>query len=123
MENILIMGVSEAHHKSKSSVLADEIWCYKNPNQTVDYQDGEYKSWLHSIPCFLDVVIEAGLGDLEVIFELPTPLGGYIDIALIGSSLKAACVESGRVLILAHFLFSVFISPQTRFVNLDHSLL
>lgn len=100
MDNILIMRVDEAYEKSKTSVLAEEIWKHKHLGESVDENDREYVSWLNSIPHFLEVAVKAGLGDLDVAFELHTPLGDYIDVALIGKSLSSNEDEFGRLLIV-----------------------
>lgn len=100
MENILVMGVAEAYEKSKSSALADAVWNHKHPGEAVDRYDREYISWLNSTPHFLEAAVNAGLGNLDVVFELPTPLGDYIDVVLAGKSLNAEKGESGRLLIV-----------------------
>jgi uncharacterized protein len=100
MENILIMGVAEAYEKSKSSELAKDIWNHKHPGEEVNANDREYVSWLNSTPHFLKAAVNAGLGNLDVVFELPTPLGDYIDVALVGKSYNLNENEFGRLLIV-----------------------
>ncbi len=100
MENILLMKVGEAYEKSKSSVLADTIWSHKHPNESVDSDDREYVSWLNSTSFFLRAAVNAGLSNLDVVFELPTPLGDYIDVALLGNTRVPNGDEFGRLLIV-----------------------
>lgn len=100
MRNTLIMKVSDAFEKSKGSDLANEIWVYKHGNEEIDKEDREYVSWLNSTPCFLEAVIEAGLENLDVAFEVPTPLGDYIDVVLMGNSNNPGDNENGRLLIV-----------------------
>lgn len=108
MENIFAMKVADAYRKSapspltngRSSVLADEIWAHRHPGESVDRSNSEYRSWLNSTPHFLSAAVMAGLGDLDVVFELPTPLGDYIDAALMGKSAEPAEGEAGRLLIV-----------------------
>lgn len=99
MENILAMKVSDAYNKCSNS-LADEIWNYKHPGEPVDKQDREYVSWVNSIPYIIKAAVDANLNNLDVIFELPTPLGDYIDVALVGNSLSPADDEYGRLLVV-----------------------
>lgn len=87
MEQILCMSVKEAYEKCKnnSRQLADEIWKYKHPEESIDMQDSEYVSWNRSTPYMIKAAMKAGLEDLDMVFELPTPLGDYIDAAIIGT--------------------------------------
>ena len=87
MENLLYMKVDEAYKKSKSNILADEIWRYKNPNIPVDVEDKEYLSWRNSLPKFLECAYEANLHDVYVIFEMKTPISNKaMDVVLVGQS-------------------------------------
>lgn len=99
MKNILAMKVSDAYNKCNTYSLADEIWSYKHPREPVDKQNREYVSWVNSIPYILKAAVDADLGNLDVIFELPTPLGDYIDVALAGNSLYPDD-EYGRLLVV-----------------------
>ncbi len=100
MTNTLIMNVSLALRKSKSKDLADEIWAYKHPGEKIDQEDSEYKSWNKSTRHFLEAAVEAGLENLDVAFEVPTPLGDYIDVVLMGNSNNPEAEEYGRILIV-----------------------
>jgi hypothetical protein len=94
------MKVGEAYEKSWSPDLADTIWSYKHPGEPVDSNDREYASWRNSTRIFLRAAVNAGLSNLDVVFELPTPLGDYIDVAILGSSRGVDGDESGRLLIV-----------------------
>lgn len=100
MDNIFTMKVAEACAKCGSSALADEIWAHRRPGTDVDRDNGEYKSWRNSTPYFLRAALKAGLGDLDAVFELPTPGGDYIDVTLVGKSRRPAPGETGRLLIV-----------------------
>lgn len=86
MENIFSLKVKDAAEKGLE--LADEIWCCKHPGEPVRKDDSEYLSWVRSTPLFLQATIDAGLGDLDAIFEMPTPDGGYVDVVLAGSDCR-----------------------------------
>lgn len=87
MNQILYMSAQEAYMKCRnnSRQLADEIWKYKHLEEEIDTQDSEYISWNRSIPYIVKTVVKAGLENLDMAFELPTPLGDYIDVAIIGT--------------------------------------
>lgn len=82
MENIFTLKVKDA--VAKGQALADDIWQYKHPGEPIQAEDSEYLSWVNSTPRFLKVAMDAGLGELDAIFEMPTPGGGYIDVVLAG---------------------------------------
>lgn len=87
MKELLSMTVGEAYSKSLSSALADEIWGFKNPGESVDESNKEYISWRNSLPCFLECVHLAGLDNLLVVFEMKTPISNKaIDVLLVGKS-------------------------------------
>lgn len=100
MENILAMTVAEALEKSRTNALADEIQRYKERVDTQDQGESQYRSWLNSPRHFLSAAQEAGLGRLHVVFEMPTPVDGYIDILLAGRSLHPGPGEEGRLLVV-----------------------
>lgn len=102
MERILLMSVREAYEKcnSNSACLAKEIWNFKHPDEELDERNREYVSWFKSIPYIISVMMKAGLGNLDVIFELPTPLGDYIDVSVTGKSRIPKEDEFGRLLII-----------------------
>lgn len=99
-EKFLCMKVSDAYEESKSSALADKIWKCKHDGKVCDKADSEYKSWIESPIKFLEAVKQAGLENLEVAFEFPTPSGNYIDYILLGKSKDAKESEFGRILIV-----------------------
>lgn len=84
MENIFTLKVKDA--VAKGQALADDIWLYKHPGEPIQAEDSEYLSWVNSTPRFLKVAMDAGLGELDAIFEMPTPDGGYVDVVLAGSN-------------------------------------
>ena len=87
MENIFSMKVSEAFNKCQTTELANELWNFKNPGESIENRDDdrEYISWINSLPCFLTCAMNAGLEDLNVIFEMKTPISGKsVDVTLIG---------------------------------------
>ena len=86
LNNLLYMKVAEAYELSKSSALADKIWQFKNPNESIDHNNKEYISWINSLPIFLECVHDANLDDLYVVFEMKTPISNKaIDVILLGN--------------------------------------
>lgn len=113
MKELLSMTVGEAYSKSLSSALADEIWGFKNPGESVDESNKEYISWRNSLPCFLECVHLAGLDNLLVVFEMKTPISNKaIDVLLVGKS------ENGENRILLVEL-KQWTSISTKYVNDD----
>lgn len=87
MENLFFLKVKEAHLKSRTDELANEIWNFKHPGEIVNSLDREYISWKNSLPMFLDCVKKAGLDEIYVVFEMKTPISNKaIDILLVGYS-------------------------------------
>ena len=104
--NLLFMKIREAYEAGKKitepgrTELADKIWIFKHPDiPTPDPLDREYVSWAQSTPHILEAAVKAGLQNLDVIFELPTPIGGYIDVTIVGSQSDSP-QERGRILIV-----------------------
>ena len=86
LNNLLYMKVAEAYELSKSSALADKIWQFKNPNESIDHKNQEYISWINSLHIFLEGVHDACLDDLYVVFEMKTPISNKaIDVILLGN--------------------------------------
>ena len=86
MDEIFVLKVKDAF--ARGAKLADDIWAYKHPDESVQKKenDREYISWQNATPRVLQVAMNAGLGDLYAIFEMPTPGGGYVDVMLAGKN-------------------------------------
>ncbi len=87
MDKIFVLKAKEAHQKSRTDELANDIWKYKHPNEEIDYSDREYVSWKNSLPIFLDCLMAAGLDDVYVVFEMKTPISNKaMDVLVLGYS-------------------------------------
>lgn len=53
-------------------------------NSVSVHNEAEYKSWENSLPELIEVLMEANLPNVDVIFEYTTPVGGRIDAIIIG---------------------------------------
>lgn len=113
MKELLSMTVGEAYSKSLSSALAEEIWEFKNPGESVDKKNREYISWRNSLPCFLECAHLAGLDNLLVVFEMKTPISNKaIDVLLVGKSAKG----ENQILLVE---LKQWTSISTKYVNDD----
>ena len=96
MAKLFHYTVHEAYEKCKwyqsedeveRSLLADELWAFKRPDEEIDPKNREYVSWVKSLPCLLECAELAGLKDTIVIFEMKTPVSHKaIDVTMIGTS-------------------------------------
>ena len=77
--------LSEKGHKR--SVLADELWAYKRPDDDIDPTNREYVSWVNSLPCLLECAKSAKLDNTIVVFEMKTPVSRKaVDVIMLGTS-------------------------------------
>lgn len=77
-------SVKEAYDLSNAHQLAPKLWQLEHDNNQIDTKNAEYRSWENSLPLLLQDIMNAGLGELTIIFEYETPMSDRIDAILVG---------------------------------------